>query len=242
VVPGAPRDASGYQARSALAAALLAAAVLALALPSGAGADVTGISVNGVTTVTGSPQNDSTRFVLKFDGKGNLIFQISDPGGIADGFPDPPCERVDANTVVCPPELMRFFFYFGGLGRDEVIFDIPFFLPFAAAPAATPPQITANGGAGNDTIASIGPGVDTQIGGPGNDTLMGGGGNDSQKGGPGNDSLAGQAGNDSQRGGSGNDRLNGGKGKDRLLCQGGADKGTGGGGKDTEAGCEMGKP
>lgn len=197
---------------------------LALALPAGATADVTGISANGVTTVTGSPQSDSIRFTLKFDGKGILIFQVRDEGGIADGFPDPPCERVDRNTVVCPPELMAFLFYFGGLGRDEVIFDIPLLLPFSAVTAATTPRITVNAGAGNDTVASFGPSIDTQNGGAGNDN------------------LAGQAGNDTQRGGSGDDRLAGGKGKDRLLCQGGDDRGAGGGGKDIAKGCESGKP
>lgn len=80
--------------------------------------------------------------------------------------------------------------------------------------------VTAEGGAGNDTL----------IGGGGNDTIRGGNGDDSIQGGRGDDQLYGGDGRDIQRGGWGNDTLRGAMGNDTSyggegndLLVGGAD-------------------
>ena len=102
-------------------------------------------------------------------------------------------------------------------------------------------RVTANGGAGNDTLVGGwntinwlygGAGNDTLIGGrlddvlrgeagmdvlkgsDGNDTLFGGTEDDALAGGPGNDVLYGEAGNDTLEGNDGDDKLYGGAGND----------------------------
>jgi Ca2+-binding RTX toxin-like protein len=88
--------------------------------------------------------------------------------------------------------------------------------------------VTADGGAGNDTINGSATGVSLLlIGGAGNDTLTGGRGNDTLDGGEGNDVLTGGKGLDTLNGGAGNDTL------DDGVKDGKADVLIGGSGKDT---------
>lgn len=88
--------------------------------------------------------------------------------------------------------------------------------------------VTADGGAGNDTINGSATGVSLLlIGGAGNDTLTGGRGNDTLDGGEGDDVLTGGKGLDTLNGGAGNDTL------DDGVKDGKADVLIGGSGRDT---------
>lgn len=110
--------------------------------------------------------------------------------------------------------------------------------------AANVARVDVYGGAGNDSLTSIGPvngklvrlfggqGNDTLTGGngrekfeggKGNDTIRGGGNNDVINGGEGNDTLYGDGGNDTINGGNGNDWINGGEGNDILIGGNGDD-------------------
>jgi Ca2+-binding RTX toxin-like protein len=83
------------------------------------------------------------------------------------------------------------------------------------------PNITIDGGKGDDTIA----------GGCGNETIRGGKGNDVISGGC-NDFIMGDCGNDTIHGGKGNDSISGGCGNDNLYGDKGRDFVHGGDGKD----------
>ncbi|MDB5319040.1 MAG: cya 2, partial [Phycisphaerales bacterium] len=108
-------------------------------------------------------------------------------------------------------------------------------------------SITADGGAGNDSIIiksgvvvtanlSGGVGDDSLFGGSGNATLTGGTGNDQLSGGTGNDSLVGGDGDDVLLGGLGNDVIDGGIGSDTEEGGDGNDVMTGGTGADVLSG------
>ena len=214
----------GRRGSFALFVSLMAAAAL-LALPS-TGAALTTASIDGgMLHVLGSPGPDHTEIRFKPDSKGNPIVQIYDPAGIPDPLPLG-CTRKDANTVICPADLVVGVDYHGGMSDDSVIFDFGLFFPFTARSVntlGTSITLSMDGEQGNDSESMIGPLPSTEIGGPGNDTLVGGSGPDTLIGGPGNDTL------------KGND------GPDVLNCGGGTDKGVGGSGKDKSKGCEKGK-
>jgi Ca2+-binding RTX toxin-like protein len=108
-------------------------------------------------------------------------------------------------------------------------------------------SITADLGAGNDSITLDGPfsralsipaalnggaGNDVLVGGNGDDTISGGDGKDVLVGNGGKDNLSGGAGDDLLEGGSGDDTLDGGAGKDKLDGGRGTDVLRGGAGND----------
>jgi Ca2+-binding RTX toxin-like protein len=99
---------------------------------------------------------------------------------------------VDFNAVVAGT-------YVAGTQYDALDGDDTVMLPNNASQAAAAgfdPAQTFHGGAGNDSISSVG-NLDSSIdGGSGNDTLSGGGGNDTLVGGVGNDALDGGGGTD----------------------------------------------
>lgn len=80
-------------------------------------------------------------------------------------------------------------------------------------------QVKFLGFAGNDTLAATTARPVTADGGAGNDSLMGGGAADKLYGGPGNDTLIGRGGNDGLFGGVGTNVLSGGAGADRYLIR-----------------------
>lgn len=93
-------------------------------------------------------------------------------------------------------------------------------------------RMTADAGAGNDTITG-GSGVDDANGGAGNDKLYGKGGNDFLGGGAGDDRIFGDAGADFLAGDAGTDNIFGGDGGDDIFAGAGNDRAYGDAGEDT---------
>ncbi len=88
---------------------------------------------------------------------------------------------------------------------------------------ASPLQLTADGGAGEDDLRAAGSGRAQLDGGADDDVLAGGGGYDVITGGAGNDVITGGAGDDGLTGGAGDDLLVGGSGTDGFVAGSGND-------------------
>jgi len=112
----------------------------------------------------------------------------------------------------------------GGAGHD--------FITSSGAAYTSQPNITIDGGKGNDVIFG-GKGDDTITGGRGKDVVFGGKGDDTIKGGRGRDVVFGGKGDDTIQGGRGRDVIFGGKGDDTIQGGRGGDTIFGGKGDDT---------
>lgn len=99
----------------------------------------------------------------------------------------------------------------------------------------TSAKMTAEGGAGNDTIYG-GSSADKIYGNAGNDTLYGGAGNDKISAGAGTDKVYGGAGDDDIYGGAGNDKIWGQAGDDGIQAGSGNDVVSAGNGHDVVIG------
>lgn len=176
-------------------------------LPEGGGGPIE--LIDGVLTVTGTPDDNDVTIINNGDGTVTVTFDNLPPETFNLGDIDEiSVDLSDGDDTIVVTGFTVPVTIDGGSGNDDI--------------DGSNGDDTLIGGPGNDRIDGDA-GDDLMVGGPGDDVITGGAGDDVIKGGSGDDTLSGGSGSDVLRGGGGNDTVNGGSNGDLLVGGGGSD-------------------